>query len=102
MARIFNPPPLCFDGSRSPSMHICEESVTPPPLVFDHPPQKRRASENWEDKDSEEETANTGGDSGERQHVEEEMHEAESTKAWEEEINETLTPNMETRDWATL
>ena len=69
--------------------------MTPPPLVFDHAVQKRRALGDWEDENSEEETSNTGGDRGERQCIEEEVCEAESTEAWEEEVEETLTPNME-------
>jgi hypothetical protein len=95
------PPPLRFDGSRSPSMPIREESVTPPPLVFDNPAQKRRAPGNLDDDDSEE-TSNKGGDGGDRQRFEEEMREAESIEAWEEEVDETLTPNTEIQDWATL
>ena len=100
----FTPPPLHFYGSRSPSVHIREESVTPPPLHFDHPTQKRKASGDLGSDNLEDEGRNRKEGDEEQQHIQEAIHEAgpESAEAWEEELDETLTPNAKIQDWGTL
>jgi len=95
------PPRLHFDGSRSPSVHIREESITPPLLFSECPSRKRKASGNLNSDDSEDEIV-TGNNGREQQPVEEDVREAESAEAWEEELDETLMPNAEIQDWAAL
>ncbi|EDR10094.1 uncharacterized protein LACBIDRAFT_325694 [Laccaria bicolor S238N-H82] len=97
------PPPLHFAESRSPSVRIREESVTPPPLFFNRPTRKRKASGSLESEDSEDEMMSNplGDNSGEQQRVED-LQGEESADAWEEELDETLMPNAEIQDWATL
>jgi len=82
-------------------VHIHEESSTPPPLLFDCPTQKRRASDDQEEGNSEGETAGKDGED-QRRVEEEDEHGTESEEAWEEELDETLTPNAEIRDWEAL
>ena len=93
-------PPLHFDGSRSPSVRIREESVTPLPLHFDHPMRKRKASGDLGSDNYRKE-----GDE-EQRHIQEAVHDheagPESAEAWEEELDETLTPNAEIQDWGAL
>jgi len=89
------PPPLHFDEpdseklSRSPSVCVRVESVTPPPLFFGHaahaPSQKRKADDMSDGQEQRGQEVNT-----------------EDLDGWEEEIDETLTPNMEIRDWEAL
>jgi hypothetical protein len=80
-------------------VQIRQEFLTPPPLFFDCPARKRKASRDLESdhSESEDETipnANKGNEE-QRPTIEEDMGETENEEAWEEELDETLTPNNE-------
>ena len=86
-------------------MCIHEESVTPLPLFFDCPVRKRKASGDLESNHLEAEDKmmpNANKDNEEQWPVEENVGDTENEEAWEEELNETLTLNVEIRDWGAL
>jgi len=89
------PPRLYFDDeihteTRAKSVHIREESVTPPPLHFDDdsiPVSEATTSR----KRKADEMNISGGDIR-----------TNGEDSWEEELDETLIPNVEIQDWNTL
>jgi hypothetical protein len=79
--------------------------MTPPPLSFDHPARKRKAStrsdlERESESDEPVPSPSTQGNQGCENELSNE--EAEELEAWEEELDETLTPNAKIRDWEVL
>jgi hypothetical protein len=75
-------------------VQIRKESMTPPPLFFECPSQKRKASGNLDSDNSEGDITDDNGV--------EDVQEAESAEAWEEKLDETLMLNAEIQDWAAL